>query len=218
MYNSATTELQWFITHNVTKSCSPPSVAAPTVHKFSAACLEAAWIVFLASVRRRRIDRWTRNLPQVVWIFPFHLSSRYFYSWTPIFPSPPCYFFPFLLYPFISEKVAASFQFADHPPFQLTLLILNHPIFPAALSLVFWIFQVPRENNVRGKAEWKEGKRRKRKSNVTGMGEGIKVTYWRVDQSGCVPRLDMRGCQKEAIFIPVTFVSPFFFPHCCLHQ
>ena len=145
--------------------------------------------------------------------FPFVFEILLFLP-PPITSSPPCDFFPFLRYFFfISEELAASFQFADHSPFQLTLLILNHPHFSSsALSLAFWIFQIPRGNDVRRKGEWTEAKWGKGKSNVSRMGEGMKVTYWGVDQSGCVPRLDMRYCQKEAIFIPRTFLCPSLLP------
>ena len=54
---------------------------------------------------------------------------------------------------------------------------------------------------MRRKGEWTDGKRAKGKSNVSGMAEGMKVTYWGVDQSGCVLRLDMRYCQKKKPYL-----------------
>lgn len=94
-------------------------------------------------------------------------------------------------------SICWSFPFSTHPPYSKP-----PPIFPAVLSLAFWIFRIPRGNDVRRKGEWTEGTRRKGKSNVSRMGEGMKVTYWGVDQSGCMLRLDVRYCQKEAIFTP----------------
>ena len=105
-------------------------------------------------------------------------------------------------------SICWSFTFSTHPPYSKP-----PPFFLQPSLLAFWIFQIPRGNDVRRKGEWTDGKRAKGKSNVSGMAEGMKVTYWWADQSGCVLRLDMRYCQKRShIYPPRIFVCRVVLP------
>jgi len=76
--------------------------------------------------------------------FPFVFEMLLFLPPTRILFT-PCDFFPFLRYFFfISDELAASFQFADHSPFQLTLLILNHPHFSCSALFSVLDFSNPK--------------------------------------------------------------------------